>query len=181
MLLLRDPLGLTEHMLGVPQPLAPLLALCDGTRDLVGIHTALTVRWGMRIKARCWHEVVGMLDEACLLDNDRARARDAGALREYPCAPYRVPSLAGGAYPAEAEALGRLFLRPSRRQVSSDGRGQPGPRTGRGDRQPAHRLRPRRAGVQGGVGRGRGEAAPRRRTWRSSSAPTTAAASARSR
>ncbi len=46
MLLLRDPLGLTDQMLAIPQPLAPLLGLCDGTRDLVGIHTALECALG---------------------------------------------------------------------------------------------------------------------------------------
>ena len=31
-ILLRDPLQLTDKTLLVPQPLAPALALCDGTR-----------------------------------------------------------------------------------------------------------------------------------------------------
>lgn len=105
MLLLRDPLELTGHMLGLPQALAPLLMLCDGTRDLIGIHTALTVRWGVRIKPGMLNDVIDMLDEACLLDNARSRAAMQNALEAYRALPARVPALAGGAYPADAEAL----------------------------------------------------------------------------
>jgi len=71
MLLLRDPLELTDQLLGLPQPLAPLLGLCDGTRDLVGIHTALSIRWGIRVSRQTINKLVEMLDEACLLDNER--------------------------------------------------------------------------------------------------------------
>lgn len=105
MLLLRDPLELTDHMLGFPQQLAPLLMLCDGTRDLAGIHTALTVRWGVRIKASMLADIVNMLDEACLLQNERARAAMQEALEKFRAQPFRAPTLAGGGYPAEAEAL----------------------------------------------------------------------------
>ena len=105
MLLLRDPLGLTDQMLGLPQALAPLLGLCDGTRDLVGIHTALTVRWGIRISRQTLNQLVGTLEEACLLDNERAAAAMQHALSAYRSAPNRPPTIAGSGYPAEAEAL----------------------------------------------------------------------------
>ena len=105
LLLLRDPLELSGQMLGVPRQLAPLLALCDGTRDLVGIHTALMVRWGVRIKSSMLNDVVDMLDRAYLLDNARARAAIQVALGKYRAEPFRVPSLAGGGYPGDAGAL----------------------------------------------------------------------------
>jgi AmmeMemoRadiSam system protein B len=105
MLLLRDPLELSEHMLGLPQQLAPLLMLCDGTRDLVGIHTALTLRWGVRIKSSMLNQVIDMLDEACLLDNQTSRYAMQAALVKYRAQPFRVPALAGGGYPADPEAL----------------------------------------------------------------------------
>ena len=41
-ILLRDPLQLTEGSVVIPQQLAPLLALCDGTRDIDGL------RWNVR-------------------------------------------------------------------------------------------------------------------------------------
>jgi len=105
MLLLRDPLELTDQLLGLPQPLAPLLGLCDGTRDLVGIHTALSIRWGIRVSRQTINQLVEMLDEACLLDNERSAEAMHCALSRYRDAPNRPPSLAGGGYPADAEAL----------------------------------------------------------------------------
>lgn len=106
MLLLRDPLALTGQSLGFPQQLAPLLALCDGAHDLVGIHTALTVRWGVRIKASMLADVVKLLDEACLLENERSSAAMRAALEKFRALPFRPPTLAGGGYPAEPDALG---------------------------------------------------------------------------
>jgi AmmeMemoRadiSam system protein B len=131
MLLLRDPLELTDQMLGVPQQLAPLLALCDGTRDLVGIHTALTVRWGVRIKAGMLHDFVNTLDEACLLDNARARAAKQAALEAYRALPSRPPSLAGGGYPADPKEL-TPFLRAFDASHLTNGRSQTAAGTVRG-------------------------------------------------
>lgn len=105
MLLLRDPLSLSDQLLGLPQPLAPLLGLCDGTRDLVGIHTALTVRWGIRISRRMMEQILETLDEACLLDNERSAVAMHDALSAYRDAPNRPSALAGGGYPADAAAL----------------------------------------------------------------------------
>lgn len=105
MLLLRDPLGLSDHMLGLPQQLAPLLALCDGTRDLVGIRTALAIRWDVRVKSSMLSDMIDMLDEACLLDNTRTREAMQAALEAYRAQPFRIPALAGGGYPADGAAL----------------------------------------------------------------------------
>jgi hypothetical protein len=43
---LRDPLRLTDNTILIPQSLAPILALCDGTRDAGGIRASLAVRYG---------------------------------------------------------------------------------------------------------------------------------------
>jgi len=49
-ILLRDPLQLTDKTLLVPQPLAPVLVLCDGTReDASALSASLAVRYGLRI------------------------------------------------------------------------------------------------------------------------------------
>jgi len=119
MLVLRDPLGLSDQLLALPQPLAPLLGLCDGTRDLVGIHTALTLRWGIRICRPTMDQLMEMLDEACLLDNQRSAAAMRSALSAYRDAPNRPPVLAGGGYPAEANTLKRFLDGFDGRDVSS--------------------------------------------------------------
>lgn len=109
MLLLRDPLALAERMLGIPQQLAPLLGLCDGRHDMVGIRTALRFRWGVQISQQTLQEIVDALDEACMLENERSAAAMSEALSAYRGAPYRPPTMAGGGYPADPEALGRYL------------------------------------------------------------------------
>lgn len=109
-LVLRDPLQLSDEMIAIPQQLAPLLALCDGTRDAGALRAALGVRFGLRIGLDVLEQLLAALDEALLLDNDRfAQARER-ALAEYRQAPFRPPALAGQSYPASADEL-RRFLR----------------------------------------------------------------------
>ncbi len=92
-------------MLAIPQQLAPLLALCDGMHDQVGILTALRVRWGIPITRQALREIVDTLDEACLLESERSAAAMAAALAAYRAEPSRPLTLAGGGYPADPSAL----------------------------------------------------------------------------
>jgi len=108
-LVLRDPLALSDKVLIVPQTLAPLLALCDGTRDVAGLHAALLVRAGLRVSPEIIQRVIDQLDDALLLDNDRIARAQAEVLQAYREAPFRPPILAGASYPAEPAALHHLF------------------------------------------------------------------------
>jgi AmmeMemoRadiSam system protein B len=108
-ILLRDPLQLTDKTIIFPQHLSPILALCDGTRDSTGISAALAVRFGVRIAPSTVEQVLSVLDDALLLDNERAAKAQELALQEYRQAPFRRPASAGLSYPAEAEALRSLL------------------------------------------------------------------------
>ncbi len=108
-LLLRDPLQLTDQTVIIPQQLAPVLALCDGTRDSNALRAALGVRFGLRVGLDVLERLLAAFDGALLLDNDRfARARER-ALAEYRRAPFRPPALAGQSYPAGADELRHLL------------------------------------------------------------------------
>jgi len=108
-ILLRDPLQLADKTVVIPQQLAPLLALCDGTRDSNALRAALAVRFGLRIGPGVLEQLLAALDEALLLDNDRfAQARER-ALAEYSQAPFRPPVMAGQSYPAGADELRHLL------------------------------------------------------------------------
>lgn len=104
-LLLRDPLGLSDRMLAVPQPLALLLALCDGTRDESALRAALEIRAGVRLSPSALSGILQQLDEAFLLDNERFAAAQQAAVDEFRSAPARAPALAGSGYPDSVEAL----------------------------------------------------------------------------
>jgi AmmeMemoRadiSam system protein B len=108
-LLLRDPLALSEKVAILPQALGPLLALLDGTRDVAGLHASLLVRAGMRIPPEIIQRVLDQLDDALLLENDRFAQAYAEALRAFREASSRSPVLAGPGYPADPAVLHRLF------------------------------------------------------------------------
>jgi AmmeMemoRadiSam system protein B len=120
-LLLQDPLRLSETAVFVPQAIAPLLAFCDGTRTVDELRASLLVRAGVRLSSSDLAHVIARLDDALLLDNDRSREAKQRACATYRAAPYRYPALAGRSYPdepAELQALLDSFL-----AGLSDGRG----------------------------------------------------------
>jgi len=110
-LLLRDPLQLCDQAVTIPQQLAPLLALCDGTRDSKVLSAALAVRYGIRVEPDVMDQLVDAFDEALLLDNERFAQAQEQALNDYRQARFRPPSSAGQSYPADADELDRLLHR----------------------------------------------------------------------
>lgn len=123
----RDPLRLSEQMVMIPQPLAPALILCDGTRDLRALRAALMVRYGVRVDEETLRSLIATLDELCLLENERFREAQARALEIYRRAPFRPPMLAEEVYPEDPTALRQLFRRfeedASGEDPEEDGRG----------------------------------------------------------
>ncbi len=102
---LSDPLGLGRRGILVPQPLAPLLNLCNGTRDVMGLTTALALTAGVQLSPAQVREFVQALDSALLLDNESFRRASDAALRKYRNAPHRRPALADRVYPADRGEL----------------------------------------------------------------------------
>src|SRR6185436_2957187 len=72
LLLLRDPLRISESVLLVPSQLASVLALCDGTReDARHLSIAHALISGVGIEPGTVGELLSALDEALLLENQR--------------------------------------------------------------------------------------------------------------
>ena len=108
-LLLRDPLALSDQTIVLPQQLAPLLSLLDGTRDEAGLRAALEIRYGVRLPLGALPSLLSQLDKALLLDNKHSVDALAEALRIYRDAPHRPLALAGQGYPAEADQLQEML------------------------------------------------------------------------
>ena len=107
--LLRDPLGLTDNQVLVPQALGTLLSLCDGTRDIPTLSTAFLLRTGITLLPSRIEEVIDRLGEALLLEDHRFAQALAAAEEEYRSGPFRPPALAGKVYPEEPAALEETF------------------------------------------------------------------------
>lgn len=112
-ILLRDPLRLSGNYLVLPQQLAPVLMLCDGSRDLDALRASLLIRFGMPVSRDALERIIDTLDDALLLDNQRAAQAHADALAAYRAAPFRTPMMAGhaNAYPADPANLSRYLNR----------------------------------------------------------------------
>ena len=106
MLLLRDPLHLSDKQLAVPRPLGLLLALMDGTRDSGTLEAALSVRAGVRLAAGLLEKLLEDMDAALLLENERFQEARTAALRSYRQAPYRPLTLDVGGFPPSPELAG---------------------------------------------------------------------------
>jgi AmmeMemoRadiSam system protein B len=103
MILLRDPLYLTDAQLAIPRPLAPLLGLMDGTRDEVALEVALQIRAGVRLAPGLMSNLLADLDEVLLLENERFAQAKAEALRSYREAPFRPMTTDGAGFSSEAD------------------------------------------------------------------------------
>jgi AmmeMemoRadiSam system protein B len=108
-LLLRDPLQLSEQSLLVPQELAPVLGLIDGTRDGRALSASLALRYGLRVSSEMLEELFVVMDQAYLLENDHYQDRWRQALDEFRQAPFRPPASAGESYPVEVDALEQML------------------------------------------------------------------------
>ena len=102
---LSDPLRLTGGTALVPQAVAALLALCDGTRDSDALRAGFMLRTGSNIMPSQVEELIHGLDEALLLDSPRFRRVLSETREAYRAAPFRKPALAGGGYPEDPEEL----------------------------------------------------------------------------
>jgi hypothetical protein len=96
-------------MLLVPQPLAAVLAFCDGTRSPQAMVSAYEHYYGVSIGLEMVDELLRAMDDAYLLDNAQSEEAHQSALDEYRRASFRPPLLAGQGYPSEAADL-HVFL-----------------------------------------------------------------------
>jgi len=106
---LRDPLGLVDRAVAIPRSVAPFIDLCDGTRDVATLSTALELRTGLRLWPGYVERMLAELDEALLLENERFARAYRQTVDMYRSAPYRLPTLAGTVYHSDPQWLDRTF------------------------------------------------------------------------
>lgn len=106
---LSDPLGLSEHHVALPISIAPLLELCDGTRDIPTLGLALELRTGIRMGPEYLDRVISVLDEALLLDSERFEQAYRDALETYRSSGSRLPAMIGTINEETSENLGRML------------------------------------------------------------------------
>lgn len=108
-LLLRDPQQITDAALLVPQPLATVLAFCDGEHDAQAMVAALQRHTGIHLPLQLVQELLAALDEGLMLENQRFFAAYERTLNDYRNAPQRTAALAGLSYPDQKQQLWQLL------------------------------------------------------------------------
>ena len=108
-IMLRDPLQLSDQAVVLRPQLALLLELCDGTRDESELRAALAVRAGIRLTQTALEQILAQLDDALLLDNERFAQAHTAALQEFRAATCRPPGLADVSYPEDPGKLGDML------------------------------------------------------------------------
>lgn len=106
-LLLRDPLRLSEKQALIPQGLLPVIMLLDGNHDYHSLAQTLTTQHGIKVTANVIRNIITGLDDALLLENGHFVQELAVALDKYRRAPCRPATNAGSAYPHDKQMLAR--------------------------------------------------------------------------
>ncbi|MBE0479765.1 MAG: AmmeMemoRadiSam system protein B [Dehalococcoidia bacterium] len=109
MVVLQDPLGLSDRIAMLPQTVAPILELCDGTRDIPTLRTAIEITTGLRVGPDYLRNMLSELDEALFLENDRFAKAYGEELSRFRASPFRPAALSGKVYPSALTELEASF------------------------------------------------------------------------
>ncbi len=108
-LILSDPCGLSDCAMVLPASLAPVLELCDGTRNIAALRTGLELKTGLRVGPDYLERMFAALDRALLIDNEHYAQAYQEALQKFRTAPSRPPTMADRVYPADSELLEQVL------------------------------------------------------------------------
>lgn len=108
-ILLSDPLSISPGALFIPRPLALILALLDGKRDIGTVRAGFELRTGTPLNTSILERLISELDEALFLDNERFAQAYALATEDFRSAASRLPILVGRCCPADAGGLGAFL------------------------------------------------------------------------
>jgi len=108
-LVLSDPWALSDCAVVLPASLAPVLELCDGTRDVATLRTVLELKTGLRVGPDYLEKMFAALDRALMMDNEHFAQVYEEAVRKFRSAPSRPPTMADRVYPANSELLEQVL------------------------------------------------------------------------
>lgn len=100
MIYLHDELGIAAEGALIPQQLAPLLSLFDGTRDIASLRSGLLMRTGVTLPESAISNIIAQLDKALMLENGAFQQAAERFMRSYRRAKHRQASHADAVYPS---------------------------------------------------------------------------------
>ncbi len=106
---LSDPMRLSEHAVALPPQVIPLLELFDGTRDFPTLEAAFELRTGVKVGPEYLDSLVSALDEALLLESEHFARAYGDAVERFRTAPFRLPTMVEATYQENPELMERVF------------------------------------------------------------------------
>jgi len=125
-----DPSRLSDRVIVVPQEMAYIIELFDGTNSIVDIQTALMRRFGQLILSEHIAEIIRQLDKALLLDSEHFEAHVREVEEAFRSGAVRHATSAGTGYPDDPTALAAQL---DGYFTADGGPGLPQPGSGSGD------------------------------------------------
>lgn len=117
---LRDPMNLSGELIMIPERVAPIAALLDGTRNLGEVRAGMALRFGTPLTEDNARSLVAQLDAALLIENGEYPRAARRALAEYRAADARPMSRAGAVYSRDADELSAQLDEWARRFAPDD-------------------------------------------------------------
>ena len=106
---LRDPLHFADQVITVSMAAIPILQCLDGKHSLQEIQAEFLRATEQNLPLEQLEGFVAKLDQALMLASPHFAKHKAELIRAFRAAAIREPAHAGGAYPADREAITRMF------------------------------------------------------------------------
>lgn len=105
MICLRDPMNVSQRVIGVPTVALYVISLMDGSRSIRDIQVEFLKRTGQILATPDLEKLISDLDESLMLDSGTFRSELDRLERSYLESPLRAPTHAGAGYKADARDL----------------------------------------------------------------------------
>lgn len=102
---LRDPMNVSQRIVGVPIAAVYILSLLDGTHSRKDIQIEFSKRTGQILPSGDLDKLIADLDESLMLDSAHFRAELERLERGYRESPLRQPTHIGGGYKGDVDEL----------------------------------------------------------------------------
>lgn len=105
MICLRDPMNVSQRIIGVPSTALYIISLMDGSRNFKEIQVDFLKRTGHILPSDDLQKLISDLDESLMLESRHFREELSRLEKAYLDAPVREPRHAGGGYKGEGDQL----------------------------------------------------------------------------
>jgi AmmeMemoRadiSam system protein B len=106
---LRDPMNISQNIVGLPGQTLFIVSLMDGTRSFKEIQEEFLRRRGRILPTDDLEQLIDGLDKSLMLDSRHFREELLRLEREYLDAPLRAPRHRGGGYRTEGDELAAML------------------------------------------------------------------------